>query len=457
MYIKISILAVWLLAIHFSFAQGVSQSPFAQFGLGDQENLANARLQGMGGTGLSLINPFHINLKNPSTLAYNRQNVIFEGGFYGQNSNLTSNNKNQRILSGNINYLALLIPITPKNWTIVAGIAPYANANTKYTNSTPINASEDIWVKSANNNYFNSIDGGLNQVFISNAIKLPKGFSIGLTSSLVLGTINRKVESVVNIVKYNPTDISNPTTSNRLDTVNTINEVPTTKTLVKSQEIYRFAEFKLGIGYNTLIKSKYAFGVALTGTLNRSISSERKLINSINSNNITAGYNGFLLYSDTISSEKISARLPVSYAIGFNFDKLNHWTLALDYTLTDYRQFKSFETSNSFISSAQKISFGVEYIPNYSALKGYFNRVVYRAGAYYVQTPYKIKNEQISDFGGSFGLGLPVGRGGIGMLNVAVAIGRRGANSSEVILENYIKFFVGVNINDRWFLRYKVD
>ncbi len=433
MHIRLEILLVWLGASQLLYAQGISQTPYAQFGYGDVETLANTRLEGMGGTGTSLVNPYQINFKNPASAAYSRQYVIFEGGFYGQNLNLKSSTKNQQILSGNINYLALLIPISAKNWTIVAGIAPYSNANTRFRTVSSVSG-----IDSASVTNYTFLDGGLNQVFITNAVKLPKGFSLGLTTSFVLGTINRKIEEVAQ--NYN----------------NGLLENPSTKTVINAKEIYRFVDFKLGLGYHKLISPKYAIGMGATGTFNQNITTKRELISSINSNNLTSSYNGYAIYSDTVSEDKQSAKLPSVYTFGFNFEKLNRWNVAVDYAFTDYSQYRSFARINVF-TSGHKVTIGTEFIPNYDAIRGYLKRVVYRAGGYYNQTPLNIRGTQINDMGATLGLGLPVGKGGIGMMNLAVAVGRRGTTANNVVEENYIRFFIGLNVNDRWFVRYKIE
>lgn len=447
MHIKLGILLVGLTSTQFLCAQGISQTPYAQFGFGDVETLTNTRLEGMGGAGTSLVNPYQINFKNPASAAYNRQYVIFEAGFYGQNANLATETKKQQILSGNINYLALLIPLSAKNWTLIAGLAPYSNANTKYNILSKTVFPTDAPVQgrdSATVNNFKTIDGGLNQVFITNAIKLPKGFSLGLTTSLVLGTINRKNEGV------------------EQNFYRGFLENPSTKTVIRSKEVYRFIDFKLGIGYHKVVSSKYAIGIGATGTFNQVITANRELINSINSNNLTSAATGYLLYSDTVSQDNLNAKLPSVYTFGFNFENINKWNIALDYAYTDYSRYKSFDPTNVF-SSGHRVTVGTEFIPSYDAIKGYLKRVVYRFGGYYnqtplkVSTPAKVEGTQILDVGGTIGLGLPVGKGGIGMLNLAVAVGRRGTTDHGLVAENYFRFFVGLNVNDRWFVRYKVE
>jgi len=52
--------------------------------------------------------------------------------------------------------------------------------------------------------------------------------------------------------------------------------------------------------------------------------------------------------------------------------------------------------------------FGMEYTHNQAALRGFFNKIYYRLGGYYSDTYLRINNEQLSDYGITFGVGLPL-------------------------------------------------
>ncbi len=425
------------MASQFVFAQGIVQSPYAQFGYGDIESLASARMSGMGGSGISLLHPYQINLRNPAAAAYNRQYVIFESGFYGQSSKLSSSTSRQNIVSGNIQYLSLLVPMSAKNWTVIAGLAPYSSANTRFFSNTSVSGTNP------DSNYVRSrktINGGLNQVFITNAIKLPKGFALGLTTSYVFGTITRNNESVALRLLEDSSYLHS-----------------STKSVIRSKEIYRFIDFKLGLSYAKKVSSKYSIGLGATATFNKALDATRELTNTINTNNLTQGGTGYAVYTDTVSQEKNSnVRLPVEYGFGFNIDRINKWSFAVDYTYTDFSRYKSFDAVNEF-RNANRISFGVEFTPKYNAMRGYINKMVFRAGAFYNETPYVVRGTQITDQAVTFGLGLPIGKGGVGMLNLAGVVGKRGTTSNGLIQENYFRFLISMNINDRWFMRYKVD
>jgi hypothetical protein len=82
--------------------------------------------------------------------------------------------------------------------------------------------------------------------------------------------------------------------------------------------------------------------------------------------------------------------------------------------------------------------------------------VSYRAGVSYKQTYLKFDNQQINDYGITFGVGLPIYRSN-STINVAVEFGRRGTTNNNLVLENYTKLNMSVNLYDLWFIKRKFD
>ena len=65
-------------------------------------------------------------------------------------------------------------------------------------------------------------------------------------------------------------------------------------------------------------------------------------------------------------------------------------------------------------------------------------------------------NQQINDFGISFGVGLPVYRSKT-TINVAAEIGRRGTMDDGLVLENYAKLNISLSLHDIWFIKRRFD
>jgi hypothetical protein len=430
-------------------AQGVTTSPYGQFGIGDLETQGSALNLAQGGTGIAMFNSNGINLLNAASTAYNNKNVMFDIGFYGQSVSLNASNKSQNIVNGNIQYLGFLFPISKKKWTISTGILPYSNANSSFlTKYSLVGKNQDTLFQ------YSNIAGGLNEIFLSNAIQLPKGFAIGLTTSLIIGNIDRKIGGITKDSSF----------------------LPTTSTQDITKESYRMVEFKPSIyyfralknNYNISFGATYSFGVDV-GSFNNSFrnivnipsSAQSELFNFLYLNNtstpISNFYNGNAVYTDTLSSnESLKSNMPSQLRLGVCLNKTSKWSVNLDYLYINSHNLKSIAASDIY-SSGHKIAVGIEYLPKYNALRGYFKRVFYRAGGYYTVTPMTINATRITENGMSFGLGLPMGRGTGGMLNLSFLVGKRGTTENGLVSENFFRFSVGISISDLWFLKYKED
>ena len=67
---------------------------------------------------------------------------------------------------------------------------------------------------------------------------------------------------------------------------------------------------------------------------------------------------------------------------------------------------------------------------------------------------------QVSDFGMSFGLGLPLGRR-LSNVNLGFEFGKKGTTSNNLIQENYFNLRLGLSLNavgrQAWFQKRRID
>jgi hypothetical protein len=85
----------------------------------------------------------------------------------------------------------------------------------------------------------------------------------------------------------------------------------------------------------------------------------------------------------------------------------------------------------------------------------------YRIGAYQFTLPYVTLGEQVTDFGTTFGFGIPViVQNSLSSINLGVTIGSRGVTNSQAFKEKYYGINIGVSIapgNDKWFIKRKLN
>jgi hypothetical protein len=79
-------------------------------------------------------------------------------------------------------------------------------------------------------------------------------------------------------------------------------------------------------------------------------------------------------------------------------------------------------------------------------------------GGFVGKDPRSIDNEQIGEYGVTFGVGFPITlpRQQVSFINLSVELGKRGANTS--LQETYGEFTVGFTLNDNsWFFKRKFN
>jgi hypothetical protein len=105
---------------------------------------------------------------------------------------------------------------------------------------------------------------------------------------------------------------------------------------------------------------------------------------------------------------------------------------------------------------ASQMRIGGFYIPKYNSVTSYWDRITYRAGFRYEEGGIVVSNEDINEFGISFGVGLPTGRR-ISNFNLMFEMGQRGTTSSGLIQENFINVGISLSVNDLWFVQSKFN
>lgn len=166
------------------------------------------------------------------------------------------------------------------------------------------------------------------------------------------------------------------------------------------------------------------------------------------------------LVTDSVSSTEGSVRLPMKYGLGFSLSRPGRWSLGLDASLQDWSTFTYFNESNS-LQQALAINAGGEWIPDMTS-DSYAARVAYRAGAYYNASFLNLNGNPINEVGITLGAGIPLGYFSpyalnYSRVNLGVGIGRKGTLEGNLLEETTFHFRVGVNLNDIWFIKSRIN
>ena len=409
----------------------LSRSPYTILGIGETQGMGLSNHEAMGGVGIAYGRPYHINNINPALLP---MNVVtsFDIAAMGDRRMISSDSLNQRNASINISHLAFAFPVLVKGergrWTFSIGLKPYSVVDYNIRTISQVAGSDDELEMSF------SGDGGLNQAYFATGVRLFENLYAGFRAGYFFGSIN----------DYTTVD----------------------PFLIEDEDSLFLSQFKASY-YRRTSFSDFGFsgGAAYVADLSDEMSLsiggiyefETDLSASRHERLDRRGRNDQINFRDTIvSQEKGFITLPAKYGLGLALNKGINWALAVDFEMQDWTRYRTYDRQSGGLGKSYRFAAGFEFVPNYNSVTGYFQRVFYRTGFYYEQTPYLKNNHQIKEFGINFGVALPVSGGSL--INLNVGYGQRGFSDASLIRENILKFGLGITFNDqRWFIRRKYD
>ncbi|MFW5755064.1 MAG: hypothetical protein ACOCWK_00585 [Tangfeifania sp.] len=425
---RVSLLAGLLLFPALLFAQfnNNTTSPYSRFGLGDLQPYSFGRTTAMGGASLASRNNQQINIANPASYtSVDSLSFLFEFGVFGKFSQYSNDVATMNANDINFRYFAMNFQIT--NWMATSlGLTPYSDVGYNVqVNETVPNAGDVQY------NYFG--EGSLSRAYLGLAVAPVPNISVGANLNYMFGTLNRNAEvffrdyrDYYSIQKYE---------AFRLRDFNLNFGVQATLPLKEDKHIVVAAVLENQpkfTGFYSDMNSKY-----LTYTVGSSTNTDRDTLNFQ-------------------SEEKSNIQLPLSYGFGVSYVKENTLEVNLDYYHQAWSKAKFFGSVNPILTDLNKFALGAEWVPDRFSIRSYLNRIAYRAGLKYENSYLMLNNQQINDFGISFGVGLPLYRSN-STINISAELGKRGTKQHNLVLENYAKVNLSVNLYDLWFVQRRFD
>jgi hypothetical protein len=178
-----------------------------------------------------------------------------------------------------------------------------------------------------------------------------------------------------------------------------------------------------------------------------------------NSSRLWQRTNSTYLDSDTIRYYQDSIQhgtLPSEFGVGIMYEDFNKLRIGADYSVTNWSGYTN-EAKPEIFSNTWRVSVGGEYIPDYSSYNKFSKRLRYRLGGYYGLDPRSLDGEQLSQWGITAGVGLPIilPRQAASYVNFALEYGNFG---TTVLNENFFKLTVGYTLTDNtWFFKRKFE
>lgn len=420
------LLALVLVSLSSSvFAQLRINSPYSRFGIGELSSTTAARYSSMGNLRYSLPTDNSINRANAASYSsVDSGSFVFDAGFRG----LMVENQMTGASSGsnyfNLDYLKAAFPVT-NWWRSSIGLMPYSMVGYEANTTGAIDSVGNI-------DYAYLGDGGVNQLYFGNAFKITSELSVGFNAAYLFGDINARRST------------SFPDISGAYE-----------YRIVNSDHL-NGAYLDFGVQYHKTFLRKNSAFEGKTLSLGLTIAPQQKLGFSRSSLAYTFTTNdlGVESVKDTLKDNEIAdgkVTMPLMIGGGFSYGKKGKWLVGLDGTYTAWKDFRIQDINDSLQNSLQ-LNVGGEY---------YLGRVALRVGGRYEQGNLDFNGTRIDDLGISFGVGIPLRQyallrtSSIANLNLGVEAGQRGTMDNGLVKQQYVKFYMSIGIQNKWFQKIK--
>ncbi len=411
---KFNIFIIFILFTSLVYSQ--SSSPYTRYGIGDLKYSFSTRQQGMGQLGVSLLDKSHISTTNPASwTAFNRTRIEFGLSYNGVS--ISNSSSSYYTAETEIEGFTFGFPVSSEYGIgIAAGLIPYSRISYKAVQNFQ---DPDTLISDYSINFEGK--GGLSKLFIGSSYRLPFNFSVGATLDYYFGNLNY----------YSTLKFKNDNNY-----------------FAEYNLSYRPTGFGTTVGFissnlNEILKTEFFSEIRLGGSVN--------YISKLDTDTILTTTSSLLV--DTIAQSRTKIEIPLRLNLGLSFIIGKNYLVTIDYSSQNFNNFKIAEMQNNQLRNAVKFSTGFEFIPTQQLGMSFWERVNWRFGLSYEQTPYYFKNTGINQYSVFSGLTFPLGIDN--SIDIAVQYSMRGTTDNNLLKENFIKLNLGISFGELWFLSYE--
>jgi hypothetical protein len=429
-------------------------SPYSRYGIGDLVPSTHIIGRGMGSISAGYADPYGltINFNNPASYSSFQTlrelksskivsgRAVFDVGLNFDNRTLKESGTSKTFVANNalFSYIQVGMPIKP-NWGLSFGLHPISRISYKIAQSERLkDPLTGLPIDSALTRYEG--DGGMYLGSIGTGFKI-KNLSLGINAGYLFGKKDYKTKRtfINDTVDYYQANYETAST-------------------------YGNVYFDAGAQYKIQLNKKVTLTLGAYGNIKQNLKASKNVLRETFIFDATQGD----IRLDSVSDQRnVKGKLiyPSSYTIGFVTQKLptpdgkeGGWLFGIDFVNQNWDQYRFFDQTD-LVRNKWELRLGTELRP--APKRNYFSNVSYRAG-FFIGPDYIKVDQKLSQFGISFGMGLPVvnhnrlSPGQATLINLAFEYGKRG-NNNNLLRENTFRFLLGFSLSDFWFIKRKYD
>jgi hypothetical protein len=413
-------------------AQTGTSSPYSSAALGELQFGGFTQHMGKGGLSRAEVSKNNFSPLNPATYA-NIDFTVYDAGMKTNFGTLQTSTDEAAVSAGNFSHFGMAFPFnTPKGMGVSFGLYQYTDVGYDIRNA----------VNDAVPSYYNLFrgNGGINRVYAGYGVEIFKNLNLGVNFNYNFGSIQSLSAKV-----YPNTDTHFSLSDEEYIT-------------------YRGLDLDFGVQY-TLQTKQISHTLAATFSPGTTLNG-----NGYRYSETFFGRKfeqGTLTSIDTIAFEdnvERNANKPMGYGLAYTVRNGEKWSLGVEFEQNNWSDVTN-DVGKAYFNNT-KYAAGLAFVPQaaYDETGNFLKKVRYSAGFRYEDLFYNFFDTQLSEFGISFGLGLPVVKSVrldeekvavVSRVNISAEYARRGTTANGLIQENYFKLGIGLNLNDKWFTKRK--
>ncbi len=393
-------------------------TPYSMYGYGVLGDRATSMQRQMGGVGFAMQSGRQINVMNPASYA-SVDSLTFLWDM-GANMNMQwskDNNGKSHGYGGGLDYVTMEFPLS-KYMGMSIGMVPLTQVGYSFGDDIKFGARQ------------NQGSGGITEAYAGVSGKIG-GFSIGVNVSYNFGTIQNDVYATPQAA-----------TQSLFEQIMEVRDWNVVAGVQYKQPINRYNSLTFGLTY----APKKSFHGNTWLTIQDLASDTRP---------------------DTITRTSMKGKYysPQSFGVGiaYTHEKVHRIMVEADFSLQQWSDAKFsplYDEAGQIVFEGMKFNdrrrfaVGGEYIHNVRG--SYFERMPWRLGAFYTDDYLKINGNSMKEYGVSLGTGFTA-PGGKTMINLGLEWRHRQTTPVNMLSENYFNIMLGVNFNEVWFFKRKIN
>ncbi len=413
-----------------AISQNYYNAPYTRYKIGDINDYGFAYNRSLGGSSTALRPKNQINYLNPASYtAQDTNTFLFQIGFTGRYAQVENEINKDKSANFNIDYLTVGFPVK-RWWKMSLGVTPYSRVQyflREEIDSTNVGENINKDVKGF---------GGFNEFYIGTAFEIANTVSIGAQVGYLFGSLDRSIEV------YIP------------DMINSTG-------LIMHQQNYIAGDLKskFGIQIHPTLANDHKIVLGATYEMDNDIDVKLKA-NTLRLHAASINLKDSLRFElDTIAP----LHLPQKLSVGLSYSYKDAIMVTGEFTQQDW---SGTEIVTSSFKPGKYTSYrlGVEFC--FAPLKvnqrlSYIDRIHFRAGGNSTQSYLYYNDQNISSWGLSAGLGLPIKNSrkiySGTTFNIGYSYGQKGTTDNGLIQEKIQIITFGLVLHDFWFLKPKYD